>query len=186
MYEYRPPQTKPNTNYIFYRAYCLTVVVLWNIVGFTVFMKTAETREPAPIAFLLLIPFAIVAIFMIFSLGAFRLPYSIFGHLLRTQAPTDKIILSVNNTWGKIAWFNATMPLFSYNLHSSGLELVIKFIGKAFLPLRFVDRLESGFFKGYKVYHNSPEIRSPITLPNKKLFEEFNNQFKRYRTGTAA
>ena len=168
---------KTNNRYIFYRYYCIAAIVLWNGVVVRIFIK-----GPLPLEFLVFGAFVFPALFMILNLAVFKFPYSIFGPLERSTEPNENVVYESRATWGKIGWFHGTMPFFSYVLYPSGLEIAILGIGKAFLRFDYVEELQSGFLRGYKIVHNSPEIRSPIYLPSKKWLNVFQQEYEKFKT----
>jgi hypothetical protein len=169
---------KDNRNFIFYRAYCLITAVVWTVVGFWQFAQAVSKQQP-PDIMLFLIPFVIPAIFMVFSWAIFPWDYSIFGRYKRKSFPNEEPIYTKSASWGKIAWFHASIPFFSWRVYRLGLGISVFGVGKVFIPVSNIEDLESGFIKGYKLRHNSPELRNPVTLPNKKIFEAVQEILKR-------
>ncbi len=172
------PKQKSTQGYIYTRIYCLITVVIWNVGGVYLFTNDSD------IEFLFVIcmmPFVIPAIFMIFNLGAFKYPFSVFGPYERSKPPKSKPAYSVSGLWGKVGWTNGSVPFFSYKVFPSGLLVSIFGMGEGFLDFAHIRRIESGFIRGKKVYHESPEIRSPIALPTEKLFKAVNTEYEKYR-----
>jgi len=73
--------------------------------------------------------------------------------------------------------FRATVPFFNWYIYSSGLGISILGIGKAFIPTEYIKKLDEdggSFFSGsrYQLLHNSPEVRGPVSIPDKTVYEK--------------
>lgn len=170
---------KTHKRYIVYRAYCIVMVIVWNAIGLWEFTE-GISKKTAPQYIPLLIPFMLPALFMVFSWAVFPWDYSIFGRYERTPFPSGEPILKYRSSWGKISWFHASIPFFTWSVYTSGLCIAIFGVGKVFIPVENIVELKSGFIRGYKLRHNCPELRNPVTLPNKRVFEAIQDILKRH------
>ncbi len=172
------PVLKPHMRYIFYRVYAITALLLWNAIGIWEITTMGEGSEPRYL--FLLIPFFMPALVMVFNLFAFPFRYSIFGRCKRRGLPNETRVLKQGFSWGRIGWLSATVPFFTWYVFPSGLGVSVLAVGRAFVPVGQMIRLSSGFFSGYKLWHTSPEVRSPIRLPNRAVFEAVQFIKRRY------
>lgn len=61
--------------------------------------------------------------------------------------------------------------MFRFSVFKEGLQIKIWLMGKVFLPLLKIDRIEKGALPfHYVIHHDHPEIRSPINFTSKALF----------------
>ena len=118
---------------------------------------------------------------MIANLVVFRFPYSIFGELETTNQPTNKYITSSTLTGGSIGWFWASFPFFSWYLHKDGIRFFIIGVGKGFISFKDVVERKSGFLIGHNIYHNSKEVRSPLSVVSSKFFKNVKKQYEKYQ-----
>jgi hypothetical protein len=157
---------KPGKQYIFYRAYCLVVVVIWNI---SIFWEICQGGSmSAPYVFLLLL-FGVPAIVMTSSVFAFPWEYSIFGRYQRTMPPEESPILTKRFVGTQIRWLQTP---FTISLYSSGIGLSIFGIGKAFIPLEYVTDIRKSIFWRCTLHHCWPEVRSPLKFSSKEIYLE--------------
>lgn len=157
------PSRVPARPYRFNRWFCLIVVVAWNYLGFT-----SMASDKPPIAMLLLSPLAFAAALLIFSAGAFKLPFSALGPEPRTSLPDEQPV-EYANAGGMIGWFNATAPFISWMVYERGIGFKAFGVGKGFVPFSQIRRVQKSLFWRCKVEHVSPEIRSPLRIPSKKI-----------------
>jgi len=170
---------KTDRRYIFYRYYCVVVVVLW--IGVNAFIKSLPIHEFLLLS-LVIVPFVVPAIFMVLNLGAFKFQYSVFGPLERSLTPKETASYISRGTSGAIGWIRGSMPFFSYWIYPSGMGISVLGAGKAFLSFNCVDDVQQEYLRGHRIIHHSPEIRSPISLPSEKLFSAFQEQYEKFRT----
>jgi len=100
--------------------------------------------------------------------------------VLKKASAVGDPVLTKRGSWGKISWFHASIPFFSWSVYRSGVGISIFGVGKVFIPADNIIDMASGFFKGYKLRHNSPELRNPVTLPSKKVYEALEDILKRH------
>ena len=180
------PNRKLHRRYLFYRFYASIVwlsvaicVILW-------WMACAANREPSIawiVTFAILFPLFGIAVFMLQSLSVFPLEYTCFGPLERTTLPREQPLFKQTGSWGRVGSFRATVPFFNWYVYASGLGVSILGIGKFFIPYRYFEALNEGgnsifFGSHYQLIHNSPEVQSPIYLPDKELFEALRTAFE--------
>ncbi len=161
--------TKPRFVYLFCRSYCLIVLLGWNVYGIReFFLDRAEIPTFSPLE-LSVIP----AIFMLFSLTAFPFRYSLFGQLKRAPWPEEKPLCTSRSTWGQVGLMTGTVPFFDWYAFPSGLGFSILGVGRGFIPYESIVAVEkSSFWKsGYRVKHSWPEIRNPVVLPHKRMYD---------------
>ncbi len=103
---------------------------------------------------------------VIFNVCAFPWSYSVLGRLTRTSFPSEEPVAAFHGCWARVGNLRMTWPCASWLVFSSGLGMRIDIIGKAFLPLETILAWEQRWI-GYTVYHNSPEVRSPLAMPEK-------------------
>jgi len=173
---------KKHRRYLLYRIYCIIVIIVWNVVGLYDFSNESPEKFFST-EILILIPFVIPAMFMIFNLMVFRFPYSIFGKLERQKRPARNHINASTLTGGSIGWFWASFPFFSWYLYSDGIGFYIIGVGKGFVHFKDIEDLKVGFILGYTVNHKSNEVRSPMVLSSKKFFEQIKNQYEKFQLG---
>ncbi len=157
---------KPDRRYLWYRGFAAVVLVAWNAVGLWAWGK--DDREPY---FLMLIPLMVPALFMVFNLMAFKFRYSVFGPLERSEPPSEPVVEQVSTTSGMVGLLNATWPFFSWDLYPSGLGFCIRLVGCGFIPLESIRKVRVGFFGGGRIWHQSPEVRSPVLVRSGRITE---------------
>ena len=118
---------KKHRRYLFYRIYCIIVIIVWNVVGLYDFSNESPENYFST-EILILILFVIPAMFMIFNLMVFRFPYSIFGKLERRKHHTRNYYDSSTLTGGSINLFWASFPFFSWYLYSDGIGFYIQMV----------------------------------------------------------
>ena len=173
----KTPVEKKSKRYLFNFVYCVVVVAIWNYVGIFVLAFEKNNNDLDYIPFIMM-PFVIPAIFMVFNLAVFPFKYGCFGKYERTPSPNEKPIYAIASTSGRIGIFQGTMPFFSYKVFSSGFEISILGVGKAFIFFHDFKEIKGGFL-GYKIKHKSPEVRNTIALPNKEIFEVVKKQHEK-------
>ena len=72
--------TKPVIQYMFCRVYCLSCILIWNIVGIWAFrQQLRQGNSASSVLLILLLPFFFPALFMVFNLFALALAVSLIG-----------------------------------------------------------------------------------------------------------
>ncbi len=125
------------------------------------------TSTVLPATLLLFVPAMIIA----FSVFAFPIKYSLFGTRKRTLFPEEAPIKEERHTWGRVGFFYASIPFFRWTVFPSGLGIVAIGIGRAFIPIKEIVTLRTCSSGGYELLHSSPELRNPVILPSKRIFE---------------
>jgi len=77
------PVYKKHKRYLFYRVYCILVIIVTNIIGLGDYI--IELYQDFFFSELLIFAFVLPAMLMIANLVVFRFPYSIFGELETTN-----------------------------------------------------------------------------------------------------
>ena len=149
---------------MFYRVFCVVTIAAWNGVGL---YSLSHDRSPAPMLWLL--PVLVPALFLSFSLGAFRFPFSAFGRYVRTPLPTSQPLVIDRRSSGIVGHMSATVPFVSWFLFAEGIGFSVLGVGDGFIPLHLIRRTADRTFYGFTVWHDSPEVRSPVVLPSKRL-----------------
>jgi len=157
---------KPGRKYLWYRAYALVVLVAWNAVGLWAWGKEDRMQYA-----LMLMPLMLPALFMVFNLMAFKFRYSIFGPLERMPSPSEPVLEEVSATSGMIGLLHATWPFFRWELYPSGLGFCVHLVGCGFIPLGSIEKIKKGFLGGGRIWHRSPEIRSPVLVSDGRVTE---------------
>ena len=172
-----PEKLRPTSvnQYLYYRIYCVAAVpvFLW------AFLPNSGY------AFLIVIPF-LPALIMILNLTVFPLKYSILGPNMRTPFPQENQILVQTNSWGGIdgmgafggfgARQNMSLAMTMY-IFSSGVGISFFGNNKVFIPKENICSLESNGLMGYKLTHNSPELRNPVVFSSKEIYEKMQAVF---------
>jgi hypothetical protein len=162
--------TKPVIQYMFYRVYCLSCILIWNVVGIWAFRQQLRQEESSFSDFLiLLLPFVLPALFMVFNLFAFPFKYSAFGKYRRTSPPPEIPVFTARANGSRIGWVQL---FFTVKLYSSGPGLFIWGVGKAFIPYEDIVDIEKTLFGRYRLRHTNPEVRNPIIFSDKKLYQQ--------------
>jgi hypothetical protein len=163
---------KPNSRYLLYRVYCVAALVIWNAVGLRDVVSGGHGESLGPF-----IPMMLPALFMVFNLMVFRFPYSVFGQLERSKAPTEQEIAVSRFTSGSVGGFPATAPFFTWKLHSSGIAFSILAVGTGFVPFAQVKAVEDGWL-GFKVLIESAEVRGPLSFASRTFYDAVKNEFE--------
>ena len=110
---------------------------------------------------------------VIASLLFFPYAYSLLGKAKRNRWVSDKpALLSLISGFSTGNWLPCQpSSMFRYRLYRQVLEIRIFPIGKVFLPLSSIQKLEKRNLPShFAIYHTHSEIRSPINFTSKKLF----------------
>ena len=158
---------KATRSYIGYRAFCVVGVLTWWAVCILDGLSGEQTHYS-----LWALPVALPAIFLVFNLMAFRFPYSIFGRLERTSAPSEEPIAIARASSGQVGLLTATSPFFTWRLYRSGISFAVLGVGSGFVSISQITRTKKRFFGGCAVWHSSPEIRSPIAIPSSEIYAQ--------------
>lgn len=169
---------KMHKNYIFYRLYGILAILVWNAACLWEFTRGFPHGPPKYI--FMVLPIMLPAMFMGFNLSVFPLKFSVFGPYERTSFPNEPSIIEKRASSGRISWFHASIPFFTWIVFPSGLGIKIFGVGSGFIPVEQMTQLQQKFLQGYELKHNSAEIRSPIVLPSKDIFEAVQVIMRRY------
>ena len=168
------PQNKVRWHYILATAYFAFATVCWLGAlywGFSVMNNGGSLREwtgnVLPVIFVLVVP----AMFLGFSAFAFPIGYSVFVSHNRTPFPDEVPIRDEKYTWGRLGFFYGSIPLYRWIVFPTGLGVSVFGIGRAFVHVGQIVRLQPHASGWYELHHSSPELRNPIILPSKGLFE---------------
>jgi hypothetical protein len=123
------------------------------------------------LSFLLIFLVMLPVPFMLGNLVMFPFEFSIFGPYERTPFPKEKPILKQSWSWGGVSWFYITLPIIIWRVYASGIGISILGVSKVFIPVGNIVQLQSNFIRGYKLWHSSPDLRNPVTLPNETVFK---------------
>jgi hypothetical protein len=173
-------QTKKNKRYILYRIYAPLIWVCFLVWGIFWLITAASDSEPSGIQMIcsgVLFPLFAIAVLLFMSILVFPFEYSIFGNLERTHFPDEQPILKITGSYGAIGTsFRGTVPFFNWYVFPSGLGISILGFGKVFVPSELIKELKApkeiriSSYR-YTIIHNSPELHSPVYLPDKRVFE---------------
>lgn len=150
--------------YLFYRICCLAAFAVSSDLGIVV---RADDIPPGWVEVPLLL-LTLPAIWMVFSLLAFRWDYSVFGKEPRTAAPFGGPI-SDSVSGGIVGWLVASWPFFTWSVYQAGVGLSIWGCGDAFLPVSSIARFQRRTWRGCTIWHGSPEVRSPIVIRSNRV-----------------
>jgi hypothetical protein len=161
--------SKPPFIYLFYRSYCFVALIAWNAYGVCEFFSDSIEFKPFSPLELTIIP----AIYMVFSLLAFRFNYSVFGQFKRTPWPQEEPLCRARLTCGRVALMSATVPFFNWYAFPSGLGFTIMGVGRGFVPYDCITEVKKGSFfsAGSKITHSWPEVRSPLVMPYRRMYD---------------
>jgi hypothetical protein len=101
---------------------------------------------------------------IVFNLAVFTWPYSVVGTLTRTSFPSDAPVAVFPGCWGRVGNLRVSLLGATWLVFESGIGFQIACIGNGFLPLQAILAWNKRRI-GYTVYHNSPEVRGPIAMP---------------------
>jgi hypothetical protein len=180
---------KTNPFYIGYRILALAIVsyiLLW----FLSVKDMTQVLIPWNPPELMVLLFAICGFFILLTnLFVFPWDYSLFGQKTRHHKPNGKLIYSEDNTFGGIGWLYQVFGLVSFKIFEDGLLVCLEGAGDTFIKFTHVTDMETyKLFKKYRkahpthaiggrIYHDSPEIRSPITV-SQKTYDEIKKLVK--------
>ncbi|MBF0490949.1 MAG: hypothetical protein HQL15_10160 [Candidatus Omnitrophica bacterium] len=100
----------------------------------------------------------------------FPFKYSIFGPMARAPFPQEQPIFEQSNSWGSIGLCNVRGYAFKMHIFPSGVGISWGW-AKIFIPKINILSVEATFM-GYKLIHNSPELRNPVIFSSKENFEK--------------
>jgi hypothetical protein len=122
---------------------------------------------------LIAFPMTVPAFLMFLTLGGFRFPYSVFGPYKRTPLPREEPVVADKTMRGRVGlvwWGLGGTSAFVWAVYSSGLGIRIPWCGKAFIPFELFRSLRRQRVKsGYRLVHDSPEVRNPVYIPSRKV-----------------
>ena len=149
-----------------YRAFDIVAVGVWNVGVLSALILSIRGNELAMLALPAMFPIIIPAIFMLCNLGAIPLPYSVFGPYERTPFPQEQVRHMISHSWGRFGRMNASWPMVTWHIFSSGLGISIERTGNVFIPWHAITAVEPGFLGRWTITHTWPEARTPIVAPN--------------------
>jgi hypothetical protein len=159
---------KPNRRYLFYRAFCATTLAAWLAVGiYTIFaFMYYGFEEPAVYGMFVLVglvPFLVPAIILFDNLTVFKFPFSVFGPFQRTPFPEGEPLLSVSS--GGVEGLLSDGAHFTWHVFPEGIGFNgSSGVGEGFIPVGYIRRTEKRLLGGVTVWHDSPEVRSPLII----------------------
>ena len=159
------PVRKSHRRYLVYGPFCALTVVAWNVIGIG-----AMARAWPADRLIYLVPPLLVALFLLFNLGAFRLPFSFFGLWERTALPNEQPLYTESGCSGRIGWLNGRGPFFTWSVFPSGLG-VQSALGAGYIPWGKVHSARKRWLVGLELRHSSLEVRSPVVLPSAHFVE---------------
>jgi hypothetical protein len=148
----------------------------------------AKGSTPIGILGILLIISGITTVYSIVTLLAFNFDYSAFGKFERTPFPDQPVILKERFRWGLIGYSWNNFPPTWY-VFPSGLGIELWRGGKGFIPVSSFWSLkkEEGlvlYGTPYQLEHDSPEVRSPIYLPDYAVFKAVQQIYQSHKDKT--
>jgi len=154
-------------------VYFVLGVVGVNVLGLWMFIRfAADPKAIAPwfaLAWVCLFPVIASFVFMLSSIFAFKYDYCIFGRYRRTAWPDETPLLEHSHSHGRIGFFSATVPFFTWKVFPSGLGFSVWLVGKGFIPNDRMIRVEKGIFF-QRLVHDSDEIRSPVRFAHDDMY----------------
>lgn len=158
-----------NKNIILKRVYFFITLSLWFAVPLIGLGYLKELKWTL-LGLAILFPFIVPTLSMTLSLFAFRFDYSSLGSKTRTEWPDEPMLYEENATSGSVGTLRGSAPFFSFCIFESGLGMSIFLGGKGFIKKEEIVNVKKSLFS-CTVQHNSKEVRSPIKLHSKKLYE---------------
>lgn len=162
-----------NKNYLIFRVvFIVFTLLLYSSYILNMVWQDYEIAEPLNtwIVALVLPPY----VFMFFNLLVFKFNYGIFGRFKRTSIPAEAPLIKDIHSYGVAGFLSASVPFFTWSVYPSGLGINILLIGRGFIPIEKiikVQKINVILCDLYRIKHNSPEIRNPVIMPSKKLFD---------------
>ena len=166
-------RAKSNAAYLVWRVLWVMAFLSSQVLGLwqLVLMAKGNVKDAtrlllyAPVMMVLLLP----VVFMLFSVCVFTFNFSIFGKYMRTPWPEERPIAEHSHSSGRVKWVGGTIPFFTWVLFPSGLGFSIMFVGRGFIPLRCMSRIDKGAF-ACTLTHESEEVRSPVSFPHEDIY----------------
>jgi len=161
-----PEQLKSNNRYIFYRIYCVIVILIWIYVFAFIGLNNQHLKY-----FLLMALFSIPAWIMVtYNWATFPFKYSILGPNIRQPFPLEPPIFEERMGVASIGFGSYTYTMKMY-IFKSGLGISLFGSAKVFIPKNNIISLELKNSQ-YRLIHNCPELRSPIWFFGTETFEK--------------
>jgi len=176
-----PEIIKTSPRYLYYRIYAVIAIILWNTFCLSQFPDFKKIYHPDPKTVFIYILFSVVLLMPLFTIMAnlaiFPFKYGILGPNVRTPFPQEQPVFVQKNTWGRIGWFSGRGMSFTMRIFSSGLG--ISFFGgaKVFIPKENISSIGNEFLMGYKLMHDSPQLRNPVVFSSKENFDKMRSVF---------
>jgi len=106
---------------------------------------------------------ASVTLVWVFNLSVYPWKYSLFGRYERTRMPEGPPLYSYG--------LPKTFPIFRWYIYSSGLGIKLPLAGRLFIKAEDMELPRRSSSGVYVLEHRSPEVRSPLIIPSRKLGE---------------
>jgi hypothetical protein len=172
------PVTKQPPYYWLWRVLWLLGFVATNAGAIALFAAIGRADSEAPPWPVFLFPLVMLPEFVLVlalcSPFVFRFRYSLFGRYRRTPWPAETPLAEHRRSGGGIGSFRGTVPFFTWVLFPSGLGFSVLFVGRAFIPLDAMIRVDKAR-GGWRVFHESNEVRSPAFCPHDDIAERLRN-----------
>jgi hypothetical protein len=166
---------KRHRRYYLYRIYPFVALIVWLTIGLWGFPPsttpayTPNYLHETTSSFVIFLTF-LPAPFMLGNLMVFPFEFSMFGPYERTLFADEVPIVRQSWSFGRISWFSGRAPVFTWIVYPSGIGIAVFGIGKVFVPVECIVDLRPNS-RGYILRHNSPELRNPVTIPAREVFE---------------
>jgi hypothetical protein len=151
---------KPRWSYLFFRCYCLAVLLFWN--GYGLYELLTDRLEPS---FTYLEPLVIPAILLCLNLLAFPFKYSVFGAFKRTPWPDEPPLCSRRSSEGRIFLMRGGFKWYAF---SSGLGFRIFGFVKGFIPYCHINSVRKRS-RWCVLDHSWPEVRRTVWISDKEI-----------------
>ncbi len=180
------PRRKSHKWYLFFRVYTLVVIVGWLALGLGSAIEQAFPLYP-----LVSMPFFVSALWMLLSLAAFPFAYSVFGSYERTPFPEGKPLVVRKTVRGGVGLkLGGGMLAYVWSVYPSGLGIHVRWCGKVFIPVEHIcsvkpDTTLFQMMTGYKLIHDSPDVRNPVGISSRRVVREIERILARTRDGGA-
>lgn len=130
---------------------------------------------------------AAISLLMLNTLVVFRFDYGWFGRYKRTPWPPEEPILVEKTASGSVGVLDPgwTRPgVYVWALYPSGLGIRVPSTGKGFISLDAIQEVRRPSW-GFRttLIHNSPEVRSRISIPSKRIVEGIRRLLEQRQAG---
>lgn len=169
------PTLKSHKWWLFCRIYAPLGMAAWLIIP-AIWSSARTDWLQGGYHLLLAFVLAVISFPMLSTLVFFRFNYSCFGRYKRTPWPAEEPILVEKTATGSVGVLDAggwcTPGVYVWALYPSGLGIRVPYFGKGFIPLDAIQEVRRPSW-GFRttLIHNSPEVRSRISIPSKRIVE---------------